>query len=623
MHKLKPVFVALAATPFAAFPTALLAQRGPQSLGEEVVVTATRTAQPASRDIAPTTVVSREDIENSNAESVQDILQQRVPGLQMSSNGGMGKTTSLHMRGTNSEHVLVLINGIKHNSATSGGAAIQHIPLEQIERIEVVRGPRSSLYGSEALGGVIQIFTREGKPGFQPHAKAGYGSHATYRASAGVRGGSEATRYSANLGYVESEWINVQEGNNPDDDGYDNTSGSLSLSQEVGDGGKLDLSLLYAQGTSAYDGDAPSSYDPSNPVDYELDFVEQSAQARYRQSLGSAWLSTLQAGESRDEQDYLEDGQETSHYDTQRSEVSWENQFFLSSNQDLLIGVDYREDRVDTSVDYVEDSRENRAVFGHWNWQRHKLQAQFGLRHDDNEAYGEHTTGDAQVGYRLSPELRLTASYGTAFKAPTFNDLFYPKTFSKWGVSEGNKNLEAETSSSVEFGLIGDAAWGSWEVRTFETRIDDLIQWETVGGVTQPQNVDEARIRGLELSAEVNRQGWQVRPSLTFLDPENDKTGDQLSRRAEQTFKLDVQRAWQRWSLGGSVFAQSERYDDADNTQELPAYGLLHLRGGYRFTEQWQLRAKVDNALDQDYQTAKGYNQPGRTYFVSVSYGAR
>ena len=473
MPKLPSAFATLALAGLGSIPSPVLAQ-GENTLGE-VVVTATRTERPASEDLAPTTVVSRQDIEESSAESVPEILQQQVPGLQMASNGGMGKTTSLYLRGTNSEHVLVLIDGIKHNSATSGGAAIQHLPLDQIERIEVVQGPRSSLYGSEALGGVIQIFTRRGEQGFHPEAKVGYGSHETRRASAGLRGGSGGTRYSANVSYLDSEWINVQEGNNPDDDGYENASASVSLTQYVGETGEVGLSALRAEGTSEYDGDYPSSYDPANPIDYETDFVEQSAQLHYRQMIGSVWRTTLQAGESRDEQDYLEDGNQTAHYDTRRTEGSWENQFFLTRSQELLIGADYRLDRVDaggedflgnpwdSSTDFEEDSRENRAVFANWNWDPERFQAQLGLRYDDNEAYGDHTTGDVTLGYRFMEGLRLVGSYGTAFKAPTFNQLYSPLLG-----GYGNPELDAETSESKEIGLLGDHDWGSWEIRAFD-----------------------------------------------------------------------------------------------------------------------------------------------------------
>lgn len=629
MRYLTRALAALSIPSLVAFPSPVLAQS--EDTLEEVVVTATRTERPASEDLAPTTVVNRRDIEESNAESVQEILQQSVPGLQMTSNGGMGKSTGLHLRGTNSEHVLVLIDGIKHNSATSGGAAIEHLPLEQVERIEVVQGPRSSLYGSEALGGVIQIFTRKGKEGVHSNAKVSYGSYDTRKATAGLRGGSDGTRYSANLSYLESEWINVQEGNNPDDDGYENASASVSLEQDVGEGGSLKLSGLHAEGTSEYDGDYPAYYDPNNPTDYETDFVEQSAQIRYGHMIGSLWRTTVQFGESRDEQDYLEDGEQTAHYDTRRTEGSWENQFFPTGNQEVLIGADYRLDRVDaagedffgnpwdSSSDFREDNRENRAVFGNWSWNPESFQGQLGLRYDDNEAYGDHTTGDVTLGYRLTQELRLVGSYGTAFKAPTFNQLYSPLLG-----GYGNPDLEAETSQTKEVGLLGDHSWGSWEIRTYETQIQDLIQTVSTGtGTYEARNVEDARIRGLELSAEVSQRGWRIRPSLTFLDPENENSANQLARRAEQTAKMDVQRQWDHWSLGGSVFAQSERYNDADNTEELAGYGLVNLRGGYRFADSWQIRAKANNLLDKDYQTAKGYNQPGRNYFVSLSYGAR
>jgi vitamin B12 transporter len=587
----------------------------PVPLGE-TVVTASRAEQPLSESLAPTTVIDRSEIEESSSESLQGLLEKRVPGLQMSLNGGHGKSTGLFFRGTNSDHVLVLINGVKQNSATSGTPAVQHLPLDQIERVEVVRGPRSSLYGAEAVGGVIQIFTRKGKAGLHPYAKAGYGTHNTRRYSAGVSGGAGGTTFSVNLSRFATDGIDAQEGGEPDDDGYDNNSASLSLGQELWQGGRAEFSFLRAEGTNEFDGSSVN----------ETDFIQQSAQARFEQTVNAYWDTSLQFGESRDEADNFLNGSRQSFFDTRRLEGTWKNHIFPSRHQEIVLGVDYRLDKVDaagedllgnpwsSSSDFGNDSRENRAGFGRWSWKGERFQTQLGLRYDDNENFGSHTNGDVTLGYRLNKALRLTASYGTAFKAPTFNELYFP--------GFGNPDLEAETSRSAEIGLLGNAEWGTWEIRTFQTEIDDLIDFRSTPDGFMPINVEEAEIRGLELAAKVRRNGWQVRPSLTFLDPENANTRNQLRRRAEQTFKLDVQRRWANWTLGGDVLAKSERYDDADNTERLGGYGLVNLRAAYRVNDRWQLQVKGNNVLDKEYQTALGYNSLGRTVFASVSYGA-
>ena len=605
MRKLTSAIAALSVPSLAAFSSPVIAQSG-ATLGE-VVVTATRSSQPSSETLAATTVIDRAQIEDSSSESLQGLLEQRVPGLQMTQNGGYGKSTGLFLRGTNSDHVLLMIDGVKQNSATTGAPAVQHLPLSQIERIEVVRGPRSSLYGSEAVGGVIQIFTRKGEAGLQPHAKVGYGTHNTRRYSAGVSGGAGGTTFSANLSRFATDGIDSQEGIEPDDDGYHNDSASLSLGQELWGGGHAELSLLRAEGTNEFDGSFQN----------ETDFVQQSAQARFEQPVSVYWDTTLRVGESRDETDNFLDGDKRSFFDTRRIEGSWKNRVFPSSRQEVVLGVDYREDRVDSSTDYAEDSRVNWAGYGRWSWRGEAFQAQMGLRYDDNEAYSDHTTGDVSLGYRPTEGLRVTASYGTAFKAPTFNDLYFP--------GFGNSDLKAETSRSTELGLLGETEWGSWQIRAFRTRIEDLIQnvdTNNDGFVDSPVNVEEADIRGLELSTKVRRNGWRIQPSLTFQDLENADTGNQLRRRAEQTFKLNLQRRWDRWTLGGDILAKSERYDDADNTERLGGYGLLNLRAAYRLTDRWQLRVKGKNVLDKQYRTAARYNSLGRTVFASVSYGA-
>lgn len=618
MRKLTLALTALSAPSLVAFSNPVLAQS--KETLEEVVVTASRTSQPLSETLAPTTVIGRADIENSNAESVGDLLEQRVPSLQMSNRGGAGKDSSVFLRGTNSDHVLVLINGVKQSSATNGKAAFQHLSPDQIERIEVVRGPRSSLYGAEAIGGVIQIFTREWEAGERSHAKMGYGTHNRREASAGVSGGSDRTRFSMSLDHVATDGIDAQDGGNPDDDGYERTSVSASLEQELWSGAEVGLDFLRAEGTTEYD----NSFDPVG-VDHSDEIVQQSLAARFQQSIGNSWDTRLRVGESRDESDILKDGQRTDFYETRRREASWTNSLYVTNYQELVLGADYREDRVDSSRDYVEDSRYNQAVFGQWLADWRFVEAGIGLRYDDNEAFGSHTTGNANLGFRLAQGVKLVASYGTAFKAPTFNDLYWPST----PFFSGNPDLEPEESRSAEIGLEGRTDWGTWELRAFETRVDELIVNADTNGdgfVDTPLNLNEARIRGAEMAADLSGAGWRVRPSVSYLQPEDEKTGNQLPQRAKGSGTLDVQKRWaDQFSLGGTLVAKGKRYSGVENTddQELPGYALLHLRGSQALGQDWRLNLKANNVLDKDYQTVKGYNALGRTYFVSLSYGAR
>ncbi|MFP4615124.1 MAG: TonB-dependent receptor domain-containing protein [Thiohalorhabdus sp.] len=590
---------------------------------EETLVTASRTPQEPTRTLAATTVIDRDDIANSNAHGVQDLLEQRVPGLQMSNSGGAGKDSSVFLRGTNSDHVLVLVNGIKQNSATTGKAAFQHLPVEQIERIEVVRGPRSSLYGAEAVGGVIQIFTRQGEEGFHPHAEIGYGSHEHREASAGVRGGSADTRYSLGLDHVATEGIDALDGGNPDHDGYERTAASASLEQELWAGGEVGLDFMRAEGVTEYDS-------PSEPdADQEDEIVQQSAAATFRQSVGAVWDTRLRVGESRDESEILKDGERTDFHGTRRQEASWSNSLYVTDFQELVLGADFREDRLDYDLEsggeYAEDSRYNRAAFGQWLADWRPVEVGLGLRHDDNEAYGAHTTGNANLGFRLAERLKLVASYGTAFKAPTFNDLYWPD--GRFGFF-GNPDLKPEESRTAELGLEGRAGWGSWELRAFETRVEELIvnvDTNNDGWVDTPENLAEARIRGAELSADLHKGGWRVRPSVTYLEPEDEETGNQLPRRAKASGTLDVQKTWtDRWAFGGTVEAKGKRYDGVENTdeQEMPGYALLHLRGSRALGDAWRLEVEANNVLDKDYERVQGYNTHGREFFVSLSYGA-
>ena len=579
-------------------PTLSTAALGP------IVVTASRFEEPKKDAVAPITVIDRRDIEQSNAESLEGLLQRSVPGLQFTQNGGQGTTASVFMRGTNSDHVLVLVDGVRHGSATTGTASFQYIPPNQIERIEVVRGPRSSLYGSEAIGGVIQIFTRKGEPGFRTHAEATAGSNDTFEANAGISGGNQDTRYSISGGRFRTEGIDAERGNNPDADGYDNTNASFTVDHHFTSDIQAGLSAMRAEGASEYDGTLAGS-------DYETDFVQQTVSAHMDVTATKIWDFSVRGGESRDESDNLTDGTRSSFFDTRREQLSWKNDVALSATQQLVLGADYVEDEVDSSTDYDETSRTNEGLFGQWLLDLGTDQLRLGLRRDDNEAFGEHTTGNIDWRHQLSPNLHVLAAYGTAFKAPTFNELYYP--------GFGNPDLEPEESESFEVGLEGRGVTSQWEVRAFRTEITDLIQFDFFAGGYTPSNVD-AVIDGLELSADTTLSGWRVRPSITFLDPRNDRTGNQLRRRAKRKLTLDVQRAWDAWGMGATLTARSARYDDADNTERMGGYALLDLRASYRPAPSWTVQGKLNNTFDKDYETVEGYNTLGRRFMLTVRY---
>jgi len=581
---------------------------------EPVIVTATRTAQTEDQTLASVTVIDREDIERMQARSVPDALR-GIPGLSISNSGGRGQPTTFFLRGTDSDHVLVLIDGVKVGSPTLGPAPFQDYPIDQIERIEVVRGPRSSLYGSEAIGGVIQIFTRRGGGPVAPRLTVGGGSHRTANGSFGLSGGGDDGWFDASVRFEDSDGFNACRGEplvagcfvfEPDRDGYRNVAGHARAGYRFGDSAEVDLHWTRSETDTEFDGSEFGGNESST--------LQQVAGAKASLSPLQDWSLTLAAGRSWDQLDVSFNGSFLDTFDTTRDTLSWQNDLYLGTDQILTAGIDYQDDRVDGTVDYAVRSRSNTGVFGQYQggFGHHRIKTS--LRYDDNEQFGGHTSGDGAWGYTLSNGLRLSASYGTAFKAPTFNDLYFPFF--------GNPDLDPETSRSAEVGIAG--AWGDthWSVSLYQTDIDDLIAFDAI--VQAPANIDRARIRGLEASGTTRVASWDLSANLTLLDPKNRSSGSNagnlLPRRPQQTFRLDLDRALGRLRLGGTLFAAGRCFDDFANRVRLDPYALVDLRAEYDFTESLRLQGRIEKLFDEDYETAAFYNQPGRSFYLTLRY---
>ncbi|MFO7858361.1 MAG: TonB-dependent receptor [Ectothiorhodospiraceae bacterium] len=587
---------------------------------ETVQVTASRIAQTVDETLASVTIIDREEIERLQPQQFTDLLEGRA-GIETSQNSAFGKTTSVYTRGTSSDHTLLLIDGVRMGSATTGGASWQFLPPEEIERVEIVRGPRTSIYGSDAIGGVVQVFTREGRKGPpKVNAFVGGGSFNTWETGVGVAGGTESTSYSFSVGHFKTDGIDVQDGVGDDDrDGYDNTSLATKVSHRLDNGVELFGNLLYSEGESEFDSTEGDDY---------TDFVHAALRAGFRIPVNDRWTTEVSVAHSRDENDRYVDGGFSSRYDTSRDSIDWLNEIALSDQLLLTAGIDAREDRIDVEDTFLqsvgtdqfeETSRYNVGGFALLQAEvgRHLLEGS--LRYDDNEQFGDKTTGQLAWGMQATDAWRVRASYGTAFKAPTFNDLYYPDTeFFPGFRFRGNPDLQPEESETFEAGVRYSVGVGYVDASIFETRVDNLI-----AGFDPPENVDEARIRGLELEGGYERGQWLLRASVTVLDAEDRERDTELQRRSPVTARFDLDRQVSRFSVGGSVIAKSRSYDDRDNDVRLSGYGLLNLRASYQIHPEWQLQASVQNVFDKDYETALGYNQPGRAAFVKLRYQQR
>jgi vitamin B12 transporter len=585
---------------------ALASEEIPLYRGDEIVVTATRTSQTPDGALASTTVITRKDIERSQAVSVQDLLQ-GLPGVSIANNGGPGKATSVLLRGTNSDHVVVLIDGIKVGSATLGTASFQDFPVAQIERIEVVRGPLSSLYGSEAIGGVIQIFTRKGGGALTPSASVMLGSYNTRQVSANLSGGGENSWINLGLSQLETDGFNAKKGaagappTEPDKDGYRNSSLNLRTGYRFNPGSEIDFHLLHAQGHNDFDG-TPN----------QGNFVQQAVGMSLKHQASERWSLILSAGQDQDNSDNLLNGAFFSRFNTRRNTLSWQNDLTLTPDHLFTLGLDRQEDNVSSTKLYTVTSRDNTGLFAQYQGRSGKQDFKLSMRRDNNSQFGAHTTGNAAWGRALMDDLRVTLAYGTAFKAPTFNQLYYP--------GFGNPNLNPERSRSLEAGLSGKVGSGRWSLNAFETRVVDLIGFD---GTTNPANAS-ARIRGLEAITSLRLADWDTRLNLILQDPENRSNtanqGKVLNRRAEQSLRLDLDRDFGPYRMGTTLRAEGRRYDNLANTTKLAGYGLVDLRAEYRLSKDLRLQARVENLLDKDYETVYLYNQPSRSLFVTLLY---
>lgn len=567
-----------------------------------MVVTPSLTERTVDDTLASVSVIDRESIRRQQPREFSELLRSR-PGVDVVSNGPFGKATSVFLRGTSNNQSMLLIDGIRMGSATTGGPSWQFLPPQLIDRAEILRGPRSSVYGADAIGGVVQVFTPEGRGEPSPWVEAGGGSFGSLQLGAGFQGKTGNTAWSVGANHFETDGIALREGG--ERKGYDNTSGLGRIRHEFDNGMALGFTGLRSQGRTEF-------------LNGRTDFVHQAAGGTFDLPVGANWASQLSASQSLDEGDTLNDDGSESQFDTERRMVRWQNTLHAGLHE-FVFGLDHLDDRIDSSTEYAENSRTNTGGFAQALLDFAPVSLELGLRYDDNEAYGSETTGSLGLGYRFDAAHQARLTLGEGFRAPTFNELYFP--------GFGNPDLAPEESRTAELGLAGHHDHWFWDAVAYQTDVDNLIETVFSGGVFLPQNVAEARIRGVELGGGAEVGQWTFYTAATYSDPEDRETGNRLRRRARESLRLEADRSIGDWSLGGTLIAQGKRFNDADMTERLGGFGLLNLRAGWHFAESWSARLTVDNVLDKDYVTARDsfndfdYQQPGRSYYLTIRYG--
>lgn len=574
-----------------------------------IVVTASRSAETADEALAAVSVISREQLDNNPGATVNDLLQ-RLPGLNFGSNGGLGKTSSLFMRGTESDHVLVLVDGVKVGSATTGTTFFDNFPTSEIDHIEVVRGPRSAIYGSEAIGGVVQIFTRKGakSKGFTPSFSTTIGSEG-YR-EATVSGSARGSLGWVNTSLSGLDWsgYNVTDDNpETDDDGFRRKSALINGGLYVTD--QLTVEGLFSRAISRneYDGfyATPSDF---NGDDYSAKIRNDVYSLKADYQVTDDLKLTAQVGRSNSyETDYNHSARD-SLLDTRRDSYSTQADWRINSHNHVTFGIDHHRDVVTSATEYTSDHRTDTGVFGVYKLAYGLQDWEFALRQDHYSEFGDKTTGSIAYGYQFSDYLRGYASYGTAFKAPSFNEIYAPRS---WG---GNLDLKPEKSKNYEIGLKGHGKRVNWQLSAYENQITDLIASDASYNM---YNIDEARIRGLEFSANTQLADWQLSGALNVMNPENRKTNKQLLRRPQRTLDLALDQSKGNWSYGANWHLESNRPDTAGR---IGGFGTLDLHTAYQVTPSLAVKTRVANLMDKDYQLADGYDMQGRAVYLTLEY---
>ncbi|MBC8983183.1 TonB-dependent receptor [Pseudomonas lurida] len=576
-----------------------------------VVISANRQVQARNDSSAANTVFTRDDIDRLQPTSLTDLLN-RVPGVQIAPTGGRGSLPGVYIRGTKSAQSLVLVDGQRIANTTSGDSGLQYLNVDQIERVEVLRGSRSVIYGSDAIGGVIQVFTRRNaEQGLQPRLKLGFGSHHTWERSLGLSGGDEQTRFNLGASLDETAGINATRTSFPSDgdhDAYRNQSLSLNLSHAFNDALEVGFNLLDNRGKSEYD-NSFGRYDiaTGQTVGQKpyTDYTVSSASGYADVMLNEHWQSRLEWGhsENRDtKRDTLSD--DFSVFNTYRDSVNWQNDLTLNEQNSVILGADWYEDRFHGSTTFTENSRWNRAAFVQHRFHGEWFSTELGLRRDQNQQFGGQNSWSGTVTLPVNPDNDVLLSYSEGFRAPTFNDLYYPDT------KYSNPDLQPETSKSYELqwrSQLSDST--RVEASLYRTDLSDAIILDRSG---RPQNVASARINGVEAALKQELFGWQGNLGLSLIDPRDRDSGHTLARRARRTLSLDLDRQFDKLGLGASWQAISHSYDDEDNTHRLGGYALLGLRSSWALNREISLSLKVDNLLDKTYARARySYDDPG------------
>lgn len=590
---------------------------------DRVVITGTREPVAAGRLAGDLVVIDEEQIRASTADSVEDLLR-REAGLQISRNGGPGASAGLFMRGAGVGNTLVLVDGVRIGSATLGQVEFEGLSLAMVERIEVLRGPGSSLYGADGAGGVVQIFTRRGDGQTRLGAALAAGQYGAAEGSAYASGRFGAVDAAASVSHERLDGVSATlPGHpwgiyNPDHDGFERTSAQAQLGWRVAPGHRLGLSLLRSELDAQYDSSIGWPADASPDFRNRLD--NQVAALEHRADWSAAWTTTLRA--TAQESDLRSGADDADRFRTRRQQVEAQATWKPAAGQRLTVAYDGVTEKADTPS--YQKERDNQALVLAWLGELGGaaggtgLQLQADLRHDDNSAYGGVTTGRLGAAYEFTKGWRVRALAGTSFRAPSFNETHYP--------GYGVPGLEPERGRSLELGLIGRVGGVELSATAWHNRMRDLIVY-TPDPADCPDdpayefgcaaNLSDVKLQGLTLGGSAVLGAWSLRAQVDVVDAKDADSGARLNRRAAHQASLAADYTWGDWRLGAAVLQVGER---SDSGWRLPQETTLDLKARWQLTREWTLEAKVLNATDVTLSPARDYQGLGRQAWLGVRY---
>jgi len=586
-----------------------------------IVVTGSREPQPLDRVTADVVVIDAERIRASSADSVEDLLR-REAGVQVSRNGGPGHTAGVFIRGAGSGNTVVLIDGVRIGSGTLGQVEFEALGLSQIERIEVLRGPGSSLYGADAVGGVIQIFTKRGEGDPRFTAKAAIGGERSYEGNVGVSGATGGFDYAASLGREKSRGVSVlkpgdQFGNyNPDDDGYTRDTGQFKLGFTPAAGHRIGLNVVESRLNAQYDASefAPPTFAQDASPDFRNKLKTSVISLDYRGVISPNWTTTAQLAHNDD--DLKSGGNIIDRFRTRRDQLTWQNALKLDASNQFMLAYEHLNEKAESTSYLADEKRSNNAFVLGYTGEFGAQVLTADVRRDQNSVYGGQTTGRLGWSMDLAKGLRVRALAGTTFRAPSFNELFYP--------GYGVPGITPERGRSIELGLNWRAGDSEASATVYQNRVRDLIAYESNNAFCPAdpsysfgcaRNIGRARLQGATLSGAHRIGALRISGTVDFLDAKDIDTGTRLSRRAAHQESLSADYDLGAWRFGGALLAVGAR---PDGSATLGRYATVDLSARWRFAPQWQLEAKLLNVTDRQYEPARDYQPLGRQAWIGV-----